>query len=106
MENGHDDIAIAIADRIARKVGGELSFRNATPDKASFLAETLDVNSATNRFHTLANDRLNGGTPSEAEIRAAKKYAHQQIDEAFASFEIELKRKTTLKKEVTPCSKK
>ncbi|MBI9093080.1 MAG: hypothetical protein JEZ12_28040 [Desulfobacterium sp.] len=87
MARGNDDIAIAIADRIAKRVGAELSFKNATPDKDSFLAETIDVHSAVNRFHVLAQDKLEGGKPSTEEIRIAKAYAHQQIDEAFAAFE-------------------
>jgi len=91
MDKGYENVAIATIDRLARIVGGELCFRNAIPDKNSFLAETLDVNSATARFHTIANEHLSSGAYSIEEVRAAKKYAHQQIDEAFAAFLIESK---------------
>jgi len=90
MNRGYKNIAIATVDRLARIVGGELSFRNAVPDKDSFLAETLDVNLATARFHAMANDYLSSGTYSVEEIRAAKKNAHLQIDEAYKAFEQEI----------------
>ncbi len=95
MDRGYKSIAVALVDRLAKIVGGELSFRNAKPDKDSFLAETLDVNSATSQFHIKAQKHLAHGSFSEEEVRAAKKDAHQQIDEAYAAFKIQ-------KKEVIP----
>lgn len=90
---GEQETAERFADRIARRVGGELCFRNVNPDRDSFLEETLDTNEAVAKFHLKGQALLKSSKGSIEEVRAAKKIAHKQLDEEFKALTIELENK-------------
>lgn len=92
VDMGQKRLAVAIVDRMAKAVGGELSFRNVTPDKDSFLEETLDTNEAVARFHIKGQELLKDNMGSIENVRAAKKRAHIQIDEEFKALTLELEK--------------
>lgn len=90
VDMGQKKLAVAIVDRLARAVGGELSFRNVEPDKDSFLEEILDINTAVSQFGEKAQGLLKTGSCSLEDVRDAKKEIHRQADEAYNALEKEL----------------
>lgn len=83
IKNAKFDAAYVIAASIAHEIGGEISFRNHTPDKNTYQEEMLDTVSSVSTLMDFCQQYIDG-KKTYIQMWWAKKNAHKEIDELVA----------------------
>lgn len=80
LKKGLHDAAFIVADSFARMIGGEIAFRDHTPDKDTYQEEMLDTAKATADLMEICQLYLEGKA-NFGQMRTVKKAAHNEIDQ-------------------------